>query len=129
MDGTLKKRPAEASRFYFFLQDPNVGCQPAVLPFWLGAAAIVFIFSFFVFLDSRLPDSYARLKATSIKFACDGQDEMSTAFDEAVAQLENIHRSPVKMVRQSHQQIHLTSTHICIGHSRGLPSRTPDVWK
>jgi hypothetical protein len=74
-------------------------------------------------------DSYARLKATSINFACDGQDEMSTAFDEAVGQLENIHRSPVKMARRSHQQIHLTSIHIRIGHSRGLPSRTPDVWK
>jgi hypothetical protein len=48
-------RSAEASRFYFFLPDPNVGRQPAVLPFWLGAAAIVFIFSFFGFLDSRLP--------------------------------------------------------------------------
>jgi len=51
-----QKRLAEASRsFYFFLPDPKVGCQPAVLPFWLGAAAIVFIFSFFGFLDSRLP--------------------------------------------------------------------------
>ena len=81
------------------------------------------------YLPDTCTDSYARLKATSINFACDGQDEMSTAFDEAVAQLENIHRSPVKMARQSHQQIHLTSTHICIGHSCGLPSRTPDVWK
>jgi hypothetical protein len=50
-----KNGPPKASRFYFFLPDPNVGCQPAVLPFWLGAAAIVFIFSFFGFLDSRLP--------------------------------------------------------------------------
>jgi hypothetical protein len=41
-------------RFYFFLP-PNVGCQPAVAPFWLGAAAIVLTFSFFGFLDSRLP--------------------------------------------------------------------------
>jgi hypothetical protein len=50
-----QKRPAEASRFiYFFLPDPNVGCQPAVAPFWLGAAAIVLTFSFFGFLDSRL---------------------------------------------------------------------------
>jgi hypothetical protein len=41
--------------FYFFFPDPNVGCQPAVAPFWLGAAAIVLIFSFFGFFDSRLP--------------------------------------------------------------------------
>ena len=40
---------------YFFLLDPNVGCHPAATPFWLGAAAIVLIFSFFGFLDSRLP--------------------------------------------------------------------------
>jgi hypothetical protein len=39
---------------YFFLPDPNVGCQPAVAPFWLGAAAIVLTLSFFGFLDSRL---------------------------------------------------------------------------
>jgi hypothetical protein len=39
---------------YFFLPDPNVGCQPAVAPFWLGAAAMVLIFSFFGFFDSRL---------------------------------------------------------------------------
>jgi len=51
-----RKRPAEASRcFYFFLPDPNVGCQPAGLPFWLGAAAIVLTFSFFGFFASRLP--------------------------------------------------------------------------
>jgi hypothetical protein len=24
--------------FYFFLPDPNDGCQPAVAPFWLGPA-------------------------------------------------------------------------------------------
>jgi hypothetical protein len=41
--------------FYFFLPDPNEGCQPAVAPFWLGAAAIVLIFSFFGFFDSRFP--------------------------------------------------------------------------
>jgi hypothetical protein len=39
---------------YFFLPDPNDGCQPAVEPFWLGAAAIIFTFSFFGFFDSRL---------------------------------------------------------------------------
>jgi hypothetical protein len=38
---------------YFFLPEPKLGCHPAV--FWLGAAAIVLIFSFFGFLDSRLP--------------------------------------------------------------------------
>jgi hypothetical protein len=41
------------SRRYFFLPEPNVGCHPAA--FWLGAAAIVLIFSFLGFLDSRLP--------------------------------------------------------------------------
>jgi hypothetical protein len=41
--------------FYFFLPDPNVGCQPTAVPFWLGAAAIVLVFSFFGFFDSRLP--------------------------------------------------------------------------
>lgn len=41
--------------YYFFLPDPNVGCQPGAVPFWLGAAAIVLIFSFLGFFDSRLP--------------------------------------------------------------------------
>src|SRR6267143_5762468 len=46
----------KASRcFYFFLPDPNVGCQHAAPPFWLGAAAIVLTFSFLGFLDSRFP--------------------------------------------------------------------------
>src|SRR5258706_8736702 len=40
-------------RHYFFLPEAKVGCHPAV--FWLGAAAIVLIFSFLGFLDSRLP--------------------------------------------------------------------------
>jgi hypothetical protein len=40
--------------FYFFLPDPNDGCQPAVVPLWLGAAAIILTFSFFGFFDSRL---------------------------------------------------------------------------
>jgi hypothetical protein len=47
--------PKRTVCFYFFLPDPNVGCQPAVAPFWLGAAAIVLTFSFFGFLDSLLP--------------------------------------------------------------------------
>jgi hypothetical protein len=38
---------------YFFLPEAKVGCHPAV--FWLGAAAIVFIFPFLGFFDSRLP--------------------------------------------------------------------------
>jgi hypothetical protein len=42
---------ADVSR-YFFLPEPKVGCHPAV--FWLGAAAMVLIFSFFGFLASRL---------------------------------------------------------------------------
>src|SRR6202035_1195571 len=37
---------------YFFLPDPKFGCQPAAAPFWLGAAAIALIFSFFGFLPS-----------------------------------------------------------------------------
>jgi hypothetical protein len=40
-------------RYYFFLPGPRVGCHPAA--FWLGAAAIVLIFSFLGFLASRLP--------------------------------------------------------------------------
>src|ERR1700704_2678566 len=39
----------------FFFPDPKLGCQLAVAPFWLGAAAMVLIFSFLGFLDSRLP--------------------------------------------------------------------------
>jgi hypothetical protein len=39
---------------YFFLPDPNDGCQPAAAPFWLGAAAIILTFAFFGFFDSRL---------------------------------------------------------------------------
>jgi hypothetical protein len=46
--------PNRAVRCYFFLPDPNVGCQPAEVPFWLGAAAIILTLSFFGFLDSRL---------------------------------------------------------------------------
>jgi hypothetical protein len=38
---------------YLFLPEPKLGCHPAV--FWLGAAAIVLIFSFFGFLASLLP--------------------------------------------------------------------------
>ena len=40
-------------RYYFFLPEPKAGCQPPL--FWLGAAAIVLIFSFLGFLASRLP--------------------------------------------------------------------------
>ena len=40
-------------RCYFFLPEAKLGCHPAV--FWLGAAAIVLIFSFLGFLVSRLP--------------------------------------------------------------------------
>ena len=38
---------------HFFLSEPKFGCHPAV--FWLGAAAIVLIFSFLGFFDSRFP--------------------------------------------------------------------------
>jgi hypothetical protein len=47
--------PRGGARYYFFFPDPMVGCQPDAAPFWLWAAAIVLIFSFFGFLDSRLP--------------------------------------------------------------------------
>jgi hypothetical protein len=40
-------------RCYFFLPDATPGCHPAA--FWLGAAAIVLIFSFLGFLASRFP--------------------------------------------------------------------------
>src|ERR1700691_4013110 len=40
---------------YFFFPDPMFGCQPTAAPFWLGAAAMVLILSFFGFFDSRLP--------------------------------------------------------------------------
>jgi hypothetical protein len=46
--------PHLAGCCYFFLPDPNVGCQPAAVPFWLGAAAMILTLSFFGFLDSRL---------------------------------------------------------------------------
>jgi hypothetical protein len=58
-----KQRMAEALRVitnqcdpipYFFLPDPKFGCQPADAPFWLGAAAMVLIFSFLGFFVSRL---------------------------------------------------------------------------
>lgn len=38
--------------FYFFFPESKVGCHAAA--FWLGAAAIVLIFCFLGFLDSRL---------------------------------------------------------------------------
>jgi hypothetical protein len=41
-----------AGHFYFFFPDARVGCHAAA--FWLGAAAIILIFSFFGFLASRL---------------------------------------------------------------------------
>ncbi len=43
----------QPSRYYFFLSEPKVGCHPPI--FWLGAAAIVLIFSFLGFFASRLP--------------------------------------------------------------------------
>jgi len=51
---TRLDRQTELYCYFFLLPDPNVGCQPAVAPFWLGAAAIVLTLSFFGFLDSRL---------------------------------------------------------------------------
>jgi hypothetical protein len=54
--------------FYFFFPDPKFGCQPAAAPFWLGAAAIVLTFSFFGFLDSRLP--FCSPLAMSLSLGC-----------------------------------------------------------
>src|SRR5439155_5856405 len=51
-------------RCYFFLPDAKPGCHPAA--FWLGAAAIVLIFSFLGFLASRLP--FCSPLAISISF-------------------------------------------------------------
>jgi hypothetical protein len=77
-----KKRLALSEPFvsYFFLPDPNVGCQPAAASFWLGAAAIVLIFSFFGFLDSRFASLLALCQAVllgfgrlSRRFRCDGK--------------------------------------------------------
>lgn len=51
-------------RCYFFLPDAKPGCHPAA--FWLGAAAIVLIFSFLGFLASRLP--FCSPLAMSISF-------------------------------------------------------------
>ena len=48
-----------ASHFYFFLPDARFGCHPAAAPFWLGAAAIVLIFSFFGFFFSRFASLFA----------------------------------------------------------------------
>src|SRR5581483_7057879 len=42
-----------ATALYFFLPAPKLGCHPEA--FWLGAAAMVLIFSFLGFLASRLP--------------------------------------------------------------------------
>src|SRR5260370_19672954 len=79
-DMYTKKRPAlsEPSVSYFFLPDPNVGCQPAAVPFWLGAAAIVLIFSFFGFLDSRLPlcSPFAKPFSLGLVGCHDGSDVM-----------------------------------------------------
>ena len=55
---------ARRFRCYFFLPDPKSGCHPAA--FWLGAAAIVLIFSFLGFLASRFP--FCSPLAMSISF-------------------------------------------------------------
>ena len=60
----LPGREALGRCYYFIFPDPKFGCQPAVAPFWLGAAAMVLIFSFLGFLDSRLP--FCSLFATSL---------------------------------------------------------------
>jgi len=58
--GTLVRSPRRRDssvmvfdHFYFLLSEAKVGCHAAA--FRLGAAAIIFIFSFFGFLASRLP--------------------------------------------------------------------------
>src|SRR5512141_2175134 len=40
----IAQHAAKLFRRYFFLPEPKLGCHPAV--FWLGAAAMVLIFSF-----------------------------------------------------------------------------------
>jgi hypothetical protein len=48
IEKSIRSRCAEVvAASYFFLPDPNDGCHPAAAPFWLGAAAIVLIFSLF----------------------------------------------------------------------------------
>jgi hypothetical protein len=49
----VRQMMRQPSRYYFFLPEAKPGCHPPV--FWLGAAAIVLIFSFLGFLASRLP--------------------------------------------------------------------------
>jgi hypothetical protein len=60
------RRMLTSAARYFFLPEPKVGCHPAV--FWLGAAAMVLIFSFFGFLVSRLP--FCSPLAMSISLWC-----------------------------------------------------------
>jgi hypothetical protein len=50
---TPDQNRSEIGLCYFFLSVPKAGFNP--VPFWLGAAAMVFIFSFFGFFASRLP--------------------------------------------------------------------------
>jgi len=45
----------------FFFPDPKLGCQLAVAPFWLGAAAMVLIFSFLGFLRLTIAFGHATL--------------------------------------------------------------------
>jgi len=51
----FRKRVGRHQRFrrYFFLPGAKLGCHAAA--FWLGAAAMILIFSFLGFLTSRLP--------------------------------------------------------------------------
>lgn len=49
----VRSLPATLDPCYFFLPDAKPGCHPDV--FWLGAAAIVLIFSFLGFLTSLFP--------------------------------------------------------------------------
>src|SRR5688572_19193280 len=49
----LVSSPSHGSESYFFLPEAKPDCRLPT-PFWLGAAAMVLIFSFFGFLVSRL---------------------------------------------------------------------------
>src|SRR5271167_4295842 len=69
-------------RYYFFLPVPKLGCHPAV--FWLGAAAIVLIFSFLGFLDSRLP--FCSPLAMSLSSRCATLTGCQCRFDSAALQ-------------------------------------------
>jgi hypothetical protein len=78
---------------HFFLPEPNVGCHPAV--FWLGAAAIVLIFSFLGFFDSRLP--FCALDISASLGLTRGWTQAFTSWRNASRSLS--HRLPRRLIR------------------------------